>query len=70
MEAATNAVLTKQDKALQTIQLLRVIVLSFGSTAVSKLLKIMKLCKLQPTGSQTLISMSFQMVFQVAALLV
>jgi hypothetical protein len=70
MEAATNAVLTKQDKALQTIQLLRVIVLNFGSTAVSKLLRIMKLCKLLPSGSLTLIRLSFQMVFQVAALLV
>ena len=70
MEVATSAVLTKQDKALQTIQLLRVIVLSFGSTAVSKLLRIMKLCKLLPTGSLTLIKMIFQMVFQAAVLLV
>jgi hypothetical protein len=70
MEVATSAVLTKQDKASQTIQLLRVIVLSFGSTAVSKLLRIMKLCKLLPTGSLTLIKMIFQMVSQVAVLLV
>jgi hypothetical protein len=70
MEVATSAVLTKQDKALQTILLLRVIVLSFGSTAVNKLLRIMKLCKLLPTGSLTLIKMIFQMVFQVAVLLV
>jgi len=70
MEVATNAVLTKQDKALQTIQPLRVIVLSFGSTAVKKLLRIMKLCKLLPSGSLTLIKMIFQMVFQAAVLLV